>query len=198
VHRIDGSVPAGGAGPEVAWIFGHRGLVVVLEGKGSVMDERKLYAVCDYMVFVMAQEGQFLNSVKLQRLLYVAYAWYLAFHNGKRLFPAHFEAWKFGPVNRSVHDRFAGHSGFYTPLAVGDRYSVSVEAAQALLTSEEQEHLDSILSIYGEMSAFELEDMLQHEDPWRIARIGLDPDEESSREIADEVILAYYSRVAQL
>ncbi len=162
------------------------------------MDERKLFAVCDYIIFAMEEAGQFLNTVKLQRLLYVAYAWHLAFHNGRRLFPAHFEAWKFGPVNRSVHDRFAGRSSFYTPLTVGDRYFPSLVQARALLTDAEREHLENIISIYGDMSAFELEEMLRHEDPWRIARIGLGLDEDSSREIPDEVILAYYSRVAQL
>lgn len=162
------------------------------------MNKDKVHAVCDHIILSMEREGLFLNVVKLQRLLYIAYAWHLAFYDGKPLFPDHFEAWKFGPVSRAVHDRFAGRSSFYSPLTIQDRFFANPETISQYLNTEELDHLDNILSIYGEMSAFELEDMLRHEDPWRIARIGLGMDEDSSREIPDEVIYAYYRKVAQL
>ncbi len=61
------------------------------------MDRTKLHITIDYIILRMDQAGFSLNPVKLQRLIYVAYAWYLAFNQGQRLFTEQFEAWKFGP-----------------------------------------------------------------------------------------------------
>lgn len=158
----------------------------------------KLRAVTDYIIMRMDEKGQFLNLVKLQRLLYMAYAWHLAFHDGQPLFLQHFEAWKFGPVNRAIQDRFHGRSSFYSPIGSRDLSFDDPRETAETLSEDERAHLDLVLDIYGDFTAFELEDMLRYEDPWRIARVGLAVDENSSREIPDEVIWAYYKRVAHL
>ena len=162
------------------------------------MEPRKLYAVCDYIILFMEEEGLFLNVVKLQRLLYIAHAWHLAFHSHTPLLNEGFEAWKFGPVNRTIHNRFRGRSSFYSPITIADRWFSDPADPLAILSVSEREHLDNILNIYGDMTTLELEEMLQHEDPWRLARVGLSPEETSSRDIPDEVIYAYYKRVSQM
>lgn len=162
------------------------------------METQKLHAVCDYIILFMEEEGLFLNLIKLQRLLYVAYAWHLAFHSKMPLFPEHFEAWKFGPVNRTVHDRFKGRSSFTSPITIADRWFHHPNEVLAILSLSEREHVDNILNIYGDMTSLELEEMLQYEDPWRLARVGLDRGDTSSREIPNDMIYAYYKRVSQL
>lgn len=162
------------------------------------METRKLHAVCDYIILFMEEEGLFLNVVKLQRLLYVAYAWHLAFHGQKPLFSEHFEAWKFGPVCRTIHWRFKGRPSFYSPITVADRWFSDPAEILTTLSLSEREHLDNILNIYGDMTSLELEEMLQYEDPWRLVRAGLADGENSSRIIPDDVIYAYYKRVSQL
>jgi len=162
------------------------------------MDGEKLRAATDHIIIQMEEEGLLLNPVKLQRLLYAAYAWHLAFTEGARLFDEHFEAWKFGPVNRAIQERFKDFSSFYSPITIHDRWFGSPAEIERKLNEEEREHLNLIVSIYGHMSAFELEEMLREEDPWKIARAGLGLDENSSREIPDEIILEYYRRRTQL
>ena len=162
------------------------------------MDKKKIKAVCDYVIHYMEREGQFLNVVKLQRLLYVAYAWHLAFFGQKKLFRQPFEAWKFGPINRIIHDRFAEYLNISHPITVADCWYSRTEEALAQLSAAEIGHLDNILNTYGTMSAFELEEMLRYEEPWRLARVGLREEEPSSRAIPDETIYAYYKRVARL
>ncbi len=162
------------------------------------MDGEKLRAATDYIIIQMEDEGLPLNLVKLQRLLYAAYAWHLAFTEGARLFEEHFEAWKFGPVNRAIQERFRDFSSFYSPITRNDRWFSLTSEIDRKLNGEEKEHLDLVLSIYGHMTAFELEEMLREEDPWKIARTGLGLDENSSRQIPDEIILEYYRRRARL
>ena len=162
------------------------------------MDRTKLHITVDYIILRMDQAGFSLNPVKLQRLIYVAYAWYLAFNQGQQLFPEQFEAWKYGPICLSVRDRFLGRSCFYSPITLNDRWSDDTDPHlfNHYLSANEREHLDLMIEIYGELSAFELEEMLRNEDPWQIARVGLDLYENSSRKIPDDVILAYYKKAA--
>lgn len=162
------------------------------------MDGEKLRAATDYIIIQMDAEGLLLNLVKLQRLLYAAYAWHLAFTEGERLIEEHFEAWKFGPVNRAVQERFNNNSSFYSPITPYDRWTRHDGEIDHKLNGEEKAHLELVVQIYGHMSAFELDEMLREEDPWKIARTGLGMDENSNREIPDEIILEYYRRRTQL
>lgn len=158
------------------------------------MDSPKLHAVIDQIILYMEREGVFLNLVKLQRILYIANAWFMAFHNGRRLFNETFEAWKYGPVCRRAATRFSGFSSFYTPITVHDRWFDNPSEGMAQLAPDELEHLTLVLTTYGHLSAFEMEEMLRHEMPWQATRAGLNDDEPSNRRIADEAIIEYYGR----
>lgn len=56
--------------------------------------------------FILAgkEENIPITPMKLQRLLYLAYKKYLK-ENGLPLFSTRFEAWKYGPVIRFLHDK---------------------------------------------------------------------------------------------
>lgn len=75
--------------------------------------------VANFMLDKAEEEGRPLTQMKLQKLVYIAYGWYLAL-TGERLFPEPIYAWPHGPVVRTLYDEFK-HFG-------GDRlYGRSVE-----------------------------------------------------------------------
>lgn len=158
------------------------------------MDSPKLHAVIDQIILYAEREGIFLNLVKLQRILYIANAWFMAFHHGRRLVDETFEAWKYGPVCREVTTWFRGHSCFHTPITAHDCwFSTPSESAQHLCPGE-IEHLTLVINTYGHLGTFEMDEMLRHELPWQWTRAGLRDDEPSDRKIDDAVILEYYGR----
>lgn len=55
-----------------------------------------------------AEGGKPLDQMKLQKLLYFAHAWHLAYFN-KPLFEDDFEAWPWGPVVREVYAQTNGY-----------------------------------------------------------------------------------------
>ncbi len=63
--------------------------------------------VCDYVITKMEGAGKTLSVLKLQRLLYFAQGWHLAYF-GDPFFEGRFQAWAQGPINREIYDRFAG------------------------------------------------------------------------------------------
>ncbi|MES1173555.1 MAG: type II toxin-antitoxin system antitoxin SocA domain-containing protein, partial [Myxococcales bacterium] len=56
-----------------------------------------VHDVCDYTIVKCSDAGEPLSALKLQKLVYYAQAWYLAFA-GVPLFHGTFEAWVHGPV----------------------------------------------------------------------------------------------------
>ncbi len=162
------------------------------------MDGEKLMAAADYVIIYVISHGHKLNLIKLQRLLYIAYAWHLAFSEGQPLFEEHFRAWKYGPVNQTLQHHFNGPAGPKAPIHLEHRYHRNPLQPLKILSDEEIDHLELIMDVYGDLSAIQLEEMLRNDDPWSVARQGLARDEESSREITDEMILEYYRERATL
>ena len=61
--------------------------------------------IADYFITKNHEYGDYITNLKLQKLVYYAQAWYLAFLD-KPLFDEDFEAWVHGPVNRDLYDRY--------------------------------------------------------------------------------------------
>lgn len=161
------------------------------------MEREKLKAATDYVIIFSSSHGIHLNLIKLQRILYMAYAWHLAFTNGRSLFEEPFQAWKFGPVNHRLQRHFASIAGPNAPITPGQRFFKDPFAAIGKLDEDEVDHMELIMNVYGDLAATELEDMLLNDEPWATARQGLDEQDKSDREITDQMILEYYHRRAQ-
>lgn len=58
-------------------------------------------SVSNYIISLLAPDRD-LETIKLQKLLYFAQGWSFALQ-GKQLFSDEFEAWKYGPVIRSIY-----------------------------------------------------------------------------------------------
>lgn len=161
------------------------------------MEREKLMAMADYLIVYMTSHGQSLNLIKLQRLLYLAYAWHLVFSGGEPMSREKFRAWRYGPVNQTLQHYFTGLTGPAEPIHLSQRYFRSPLDALAKLTDEEVDDFELVADVYGGLSSRQLEDMLRGDEAWSSARDGLDGDAMSDREITDDLILRFYNRQLQ-
>lgn len=113
------------------------------------------------------RRGQTVSVMKLLKLLYFAYGWFLV-STDRQLFHSPIEAWKHGPVIRSVWDEFRQERDAISKratilnLATGER-----EIAKANLGLAELQLLEQVIDSYAGYSAWGLSD-LTHEvgSPW--------------------------------
>jgi uncharacterized phage-associated protein len=134
----------------------------------------------DVASLILAESGQ-MTAMKLQKLVYYAQAWSLV-RLGAPLFDSPIQAWKNGPVSPVL---YAHHRGDYrvTSWPLGDRWA---------LTESQRDLVARVLRVYGPKSPEWLSDLTHRESPWIDARAGLAAGERGSREIAHDVMLAYY------
>ena len=142
----------------------------------------------DYIILKLTEAGEELNHLKLQKLLYYAQAWYLAFY-GKQLFYEDFQAWIHGPINRTLYDRFASTKSLYSDI---ERDDISPEFELKSLSEQDRNHLDTILETYAKFSGVQLEEMTHKETPWIEARKGYRSSQRCEEPINCEVMRDYY------
>jgi len=138
--------------------------------------------VADWFIRFAHEVGDPITNLRLQKLMYYAQAWYLAL-NGEQLIPDAFEAWVHGPALPAVWERFSGYR--WSPI--------SEEVPEHRLPEQVESHLREIMEVYGGLMAWDLERMAHGEDPWRYAREGLPPDEESTNVISEERMKRFYA-----
>lgn len=142
----------------------------------------------DYIITKTADDRTHLSVLKLQKLVYYAQAWHLAFYD-RRLFDDTFEAWVHGPCNRALYRRFAGQKALYATVNREDvRGGFSVES----LNADEVRHIDNVLETYAGMSGTQLEELTHSEAPWQKARGDLPLNARCEVEIADDEMKRFY------
>jgi len=137
--------------------------------------------IAAYFLIASRDRGEVLTSLKLQKLLYYAQAWFLV-KRDKPLFEEDFQAWIHGPILASQYDRFKSNS--WRPIAD------EIEAPE--LPGHVTIHLDEILDVFGVESAIALEAMTHAEEPWREARDSAAPHEPSTATINKETMRRFY------
>lgn len=68
-------------------------------------------AVCNQIIRKAVSTNTSITPLKLQKLLYLVYAYSLKYNNGKKLFDAQFSAWQYGPVCIPVYEEFSCFGG---------------------------------------------------------------------------------------
>jgi uncharacterized phage-associated protein len=125
------------------------------------------------------EAGDAISHLKLQKLVYYAQGFHLAI-SGEPLFPDPIEAWRHGPVVRSLYAQYAGYGANGIPLPRGfDPTS---------LPPDIRELLDEVYEVYGQYSAWRLRELTHAEPPWREA---WDPDD-PSQTISTERMKQYF------
>lgn len=134
-----------------------------------------------YIIDQHVRKNAVITNLKLQKLLYYAQGWYLAF-NGEPLFKDRIEAWVHGPVVPCVFREYREFR--WSPLTAASGYVPSNEIAS---------HIGKVLGAYGKFDASQLELMTHNEAPWREARQGLAGDASSNREITIEAMREFFA-----
>jgi len=130
--------------------------------------------------------GAGITHLKLQKLVYYAQVWSLAFFD-RPLFEEDIEAWAFGPVVRSLFRRFKG-SGWQ---------NLKKPAKCPTFDTQTEELLKEINRVYGCFDAKYLERLTHQEEPWKKARVGLAPEEASENIITKEEMKKFYKKLYQ-
>lgn len=118
------------------------------------------------------------SNKKLQKLAYYVYAWYMTIY-GSKIANIEFEAWQHGPVCRRLYNQYRCYGWNIIPPYRGF----------VLADDEKIRFIQSVLNVYGNYSADELERMTHSEQPWIEAR----NEQVMDAVISDESIQAYYS-----
>ncbi len=137
--------------------------------------------IAKYMIASFQKRNNEISNLKLQKLLYYAQAWHLALYDAP-LFQDSIEAWVHGPVVPTVFREYKEYA--WRPIT---------EKIQAATPTALKFHLGEVIRVYGDFDATTLERMTHQEDPWKVTRGTLSPDEPSNRVITLEAIQKYFS-----
>ena len=138
--------------------------------------------VADYFIHTANDVGDCITNLKLQKLAYYSEAWYLALFDNP-LTGARFEAWVHGPVCPALYRRFSGNGSTPIPDVDAPALEAGVEA-----------HLNEVLDVYSQFSAWDLERMTHAEEPWLSARGDLAPDVGCNRKIDPALMKEFYQK----
>lgn len=142
----------------------------------KTVDQIDINKAADYFI---ASDTPNLTAKKLQKLCFYSYVWALVWFN-KDLFARGFEAWRDGPVNRELFQKFRGHK------------NIAPKKAHVDVGDNDKFVFDAVLNAYGNMTGDELGQLTHKEGAWTAARGGI-PDNESCKNlITDAQIIKYY------
>ena len=80
--------------------------------------------IANYLIYLSEMIGEPLTNMKLQKLLYYCYAWFLVDKNNEeQLFDEEIQAWQYGPVIPLVYDvyKIHGADNIQFPLTQGGK-----------------------------------------------------------------------------
>lgn len=120
-----------------------------------------------------------LSQMKVMKLLYYVQGTFLAVH-GRKAFADDILAWRFGPVVKAVHDRYAGRVSIVGQLSAADLADYNALQQDADL----QQVLTAVWAAFGEMSAIQLMKATHQEQPWL--------ETPQSQVISPELMAAYF------
>lgn len=127
--------------------------------------------IADYL---LAHRKQELTTLHVVKLTYICHGWHLGLY-GVPLINEKVEAWKYGPVIKTVYDVFKKyHAGVITHMASCNTDLSDVEKVKEWedamfcnVASKQKTVLDKVLDAYGDLSASTLIKITHRDDsPW--------------------------------
>jgi uncharacterized phage-associated protein len=123
------------------------------------------------------------GEMQLQKLLYYSQAWSLAW-TGSPLFSDEIEAWRGGPVVRTVWASRRHGTWSFT------------DAQDAELSDDERAVVDAVYAFYGDNGGHALSVLTHAEVPWQEARDGLPPTASSTAPVSQATMRRFYTRAS--
>ncbi|MFA6198244.1 MAG: type II toxin-antitoxin system antitoxin SocA domain-containing protein [Patescibacteria group bacterium] len=153
---------------------------------GTKQQEKVTYQdVADYFLALGNETGEPISNLKLQKLVYYAQAWHLA-NTSEPLFNANFQAWVHGPVIPELYHKLKTYGS--API----QSNAVLNEVKNRFDSNTLTFLEQVADVYMPRSAYELELMTHMEDPWILARVGLEPNQGSENTISEEIMARFY------
>lgn len=145
-------------------------------------------AIANYFINKSGEKGQEITSMKLIKLVYISHGWHLALY-GAPLVQEDIQAWKYGPVVKSVYEE-TKRFGRYP---ITELFSDSTGKCPLPNNSEVCRFLDKIWEVYGKFNGLQLS-ALTHEKgtPWDIAWNEKSGHKYNSFKIDNELIRNHY------
>ncbi len=151
--------------------------------------------VAKYLLALAFEDGDTVTNLKMQKLVYYAYAHVLVGLD-RKLFSEPIQAWANGPVVWELYSQLKRYGrGAIGEDFLGDGLGDELERLSAPFPSDVLEILNGVYEAYIGKSAFELVALTQNERSWQEARRGLSAQEPSSNVIADGDIIAQFTGV---
>ena len=150
-------------------------------------NEINSYVIADYFL-----TKSNLTPKKIQKLVYYAYAWFIALNNENEneiyniLFDEVPEAWLHGPVFPSLYAKFKSYNWHEVPMI---KKSITFENKDLM------SFLDEVWDVFGSSSADELEYMTHQEDPWINARKIYESQNNYHQKISLKDIFRFYNEL---
>ena len=140
-----------------------------------------LIDVADEVLRLSKSEGRALTPMKLMKLTYISFGWFIANYN-RRLFPERIEAWRYGPVMPHLYHTTKEWGRNVIPFD-------KIDAEQKSIDGDGSKFLELVLNAYGHLSGIQLSQLTHQEgSPWhQVYR----PDE-FGIEIPERIIYEYY------
>ncbi|MEK7149700.1 MAG: type II toxin-antitoxin system antitoxin SocA domain-containing protein [Patescibacteria group bacterium] len=158
------------------------------------MTENIQNKITRYLVYKYTFDGDLVTNLKIQKVLYFIYAWFLLNKN-KRCFTEKFQAWPIGPVLPSIYQTLKKYgsspiSPDFSKITKGE----DVEKLKKELGNSLLETIDEVYKVYGIKSAFELVGLTHNELSWSRARKGLDATAKTDKELSDDDIYEQHKK----
>ena len=151
-------------------------------------------AVANYFLAKYKKHG--ITPLKLQKLVYIAHGWYMAFHGHEDplVDDEYAEAWEFGPVFASLYHEFK-HRGRMPITALASEIDEDLQVSVPKIDKSDEgvrNLLDKVWQVYGGRTGIELSELC-HQDgsPWDMARRASG---RRNTHISDEAIADHYKK----
>jgi uncharacterized phage-associated protein len=150
--------------------------------------------IAKYFLLLSQRDGELITPLKMQKMIYFAYAVYLLQKKGRdKLFQERIEAWPSGPVIPSLY-RDLKRYGFSSIDSEFVDITVEDFEKKYLGQKELKGLLEEVYSYCQRLTPFQLVEITHREKAWLEARKGLEPHERSNNPLKDEDILAEYAK----
>ena len=152
-------------------------------------------AIANYFINKSLFEGVDLSPMKILKLVYLAHGWNLGLKD-KPLLSEAVQAWKYGPVVRSVYESFKKYKDGQI-----DSLSLDIQTGTYPIPNDipTKELLDKVWSVYKDYSGLELSTLTHEKDsPWDIVWNKEGGRNKMSAIIRNDLIANYYKKKANL
>lgn len=130
-------------------------------------------SVANFFLEEGLQDNIEIDQLKIQKLVYYAYAWYAANYDGASLFPEEIEAWRHGPVVRTVWEAFRRFKDkpITEPATKIDMIGDGLQYTVPQVEESYRSFLRSVWQTYKEYTGTQLSNLTHSSDePWSVIR----------------------------